>query len=269
MAWLELPSSLGNQEYVCTTFDDSVPARNYSYNYDKDMFTSLWVAYPLYSSVTGGNCTGSWKGDPNVPNDYEITLSSSYGVNVGGTSPDGFDETLPAYERGHQIPNADRNNSEKMNSQTYYYTNSTPQHPSFNRGAWSSLEAAVRKNIPSGDTLYVVTGASFHKIGSPVKEEVKWILPKNETNTDKKCPVPNYYWKVLLKVKRDSSGTPVSASTIGFWYENREYTDIYSNYSFSVDQIEAWTGFDFFVNLKDSLENTVESISNWDDFQNF
>ena len=48
-------------------------------------------------------------------------------------------------------------------------------------------------------------------------------------------------------------------------YDNSTYT----NYVYSVNQIEAWTGFDLFANLPDSIEEDVESNTNWQTFQNF
>jgi DNA/RNA endonuclease G (NUC1) len=41
------------------------------------------------------------------------------------------------------------------------------------------------------------------------------------------------------------------------------------NYAVSVDQIEQWTGFDFFVNVPDSYETMAETNSNWSGFQSF
>ena len=82
--------------------------------------------------------------------------------------------------------------------------------------------------------------------------------------------MPNYFYKVLLKVKRNSSKAVISASTVGFWFENKIYSgNSYSNYAVSVDEIEELTGFDFFVNLPDTIENTAEKNSNWTTFQNF
>lgn len=243
-------------------------ARNYSYNYDRDMFASLWVAYPLYAGSIGGSNSANWKEDPNVPDEYEVNIyNRSYGVNVGSTTSEGYTGSGTYYARGHQIPNADRNNYASMNSQTYYVTNSTPQNNKFNGGIWNSLENAVRDAIPANDTLYVVTGAAFQKAGSPEKEVI-WILPQDETV--KKCPVPNYYWKVLLKVKRDQEKKVTSASAIGFWFENMDYqSDSYANHAVSVDQIEQWTGFDLFVNLPDVRENAAEANTSWTTFQNF
>ena len=282
--WLELPGAPGKEEYVQATYmDPSVDKtdhadktlRNYTYNYDKDMFTSLWVAYPLYADAISGSNSAGWKGDPNVPDNYEINIyDKSYKVNVGSTDSTGYDEDLPYYARGHQIPNADRKTSASKNSQTYYVTNSTPQNSKFNGGIWKSLEDAVRNAIPANDTIYVVTGAAFQKVGET--RSVTWILPEAEAvaGTDKLCPVPNYYWKVLLKVRRDSDGKVTSASSVGMWYEHQDYTGSgksYNDDSFdvSVNQIEQWTGFDFFVNLSDSLEETAESNASWTTFRNF
>ena len=238
------------------------------------MFTSLWVAYPLYADAIKGSNSANWKKDPNIPDQYEINVSDgSYNVYYGETEPaPNFDSAAGEYyARGHQIPNADRKADATMNSQTYYQTNSTPQiQNGFNGGIWSSLENSVRNVIPSGDTLYVVTGAAFEKAGET--KDVTWILPKAEksSGTNKKCPVPNYYWKVLLKVKRDSNGRVTAASTIGFWFEHKVYnTSSATNYSVTVDQIEQWTGFDFFVNLPDEVESAAETNSDWNTFYNY
>lgn len=242
--------------------------RNYTYNYDRDMFTSLWVAYPLYGAAFSGSNSANWKRDPNVPDQYEINIvDSSYGVNVGKVDNTGYDSSQDYYARGHQIPNADRQTSASKNSQTYYATNSTPQiDKGFNGGIWKTLEENIRTVAEATDTVYVVTGAAFQKKGESEKA-VTWILPKNETV--KKCPIPNYYWKVFLKVKR-SGGKVSSACAVGFWFEHKTYSgDLYTNYAVSVDQIEKWTGFDFFVNVPDALETAAETNASWNTFKSF
>lgn len=96
--------------------------------------------------------------------------------------------------------------------------NSTPQiHNKFNGGIWQQLEQAARTQAATIDTLYVATGPVFQTAGG--SESVTWILPKADT---KRAPVPNYYWKVLLKVERDGSGNVTDACTIGFWFEHKQ-----------------------------------------------
>ena len=152
-----------------------------------------------------------------------------------------------------------------MMAQTYYSTNMTPQiQNGFNGHIWAKLEDAVRGMVPEGDTLYVVTGASFHKQGG--SEEIHYITNKNGGTS---LPVPNYYWKVILKVKRDGSSIS-DASAIGFWLPHEEITDKpWSDYTVSVDQIEQWTGFDFFANLSTMLQDRCEANTDLESFKSY
>ena len=106
---------------------------------------------------------------------------------------------------------------------------------------------------------------TFNKVGE--SKTISYTTAKNDT---KQVPIPNYFYKVVLKVTTNSSGVVTSASTIGFWFENKAYSgSTYSNYTVSVDQVEQWTGFDFFANLPDGVEGSAESNTNWSSFQSF
>ena len=255
-SWLELPGAEGDgvpADYVVNTYYAGSD-RNYTHLYDKGTYSSLWTAYPLYASTTGGSRSESWAANPssNIPVSSQInTWNGSYGVSYGST----------IYARGHQIPDADRSNNATMQAQTYYATNLVPQiQDKFNGGIWMNLEDALRNAIPASDTLYVVTGVTFKTVRG--NESITYIQPKNDT---KECPVPNYFWKVVMKVKRSGS-TVTSASTVGFWFEHKQYTDTYDQHAVSVDQIEELTGFDFFVNLPDGVESDAERNTSWSTF---
>ena len=192
----------------------------------------------------------SWSYSPSIGTTVQVDLrSSSYDDN---------------YSRGHLIPNASRNGIKNMQLQTFYVTNSVPQiQDNFNGSIWASLEGALQ-GIGKKEEIYIVTGVCFNKVGE--NKTVKYTTTKDDT---KNVPVPNYFYKVVLKV--DKSGDNVtSASTIGFWFEHKAYSNsTYANYAVSVDQIEQWTGFDFFVNLPDSVEQSAESNTSWSIFQSF
>lgn len=249
--WLEMPGdpNAEDSDNFVSMFKVG-SARNYSYLFDKSMYTTMWVAYPLYGSVMGGSFSASWKPNPNLAESAQIDIwSGSYGVED--------------YSRGHLLPDASRDGNSEMLKQAYYATNQVPQiQNSFNGGIWSSLEDAVRAEVKS-DTLYVVTGVAFKKDGG--SESINYIQPKHDT---KQCPVPNYFYKVVMKVKR-SGGAVTSASTVGFWFEHKTYSGSYTNYAVSVDQIEQWTGMDFFVNLPDTVEAAAETNESWSTFQDF
>ena len=124
------------------------------------------------------------------------------------------------------------------------------------------LENALQ-SIAKSEEIYIVTGVSFNKAGE--NKSIKYTTAKDDS---KQVPVPNYFWKVVLKVNK-SGNTVTSASAIGFWFDHKTYTDDYSNYAISVNQIESWTGFDFFVNLPDNVEDSAESNTSWSAFQSF
>ena len=247
--WLEMTSAKeGSQYVVCTPMVNG--ERNYTVFYDKSMYTPLWTAYPLNSSHMGNlSRPNDW--------DYNPLIGEQYQINVIGSSYSG-------YSRGHLCPNGSRNGIRDMQLQTFYMTNQVPQiQTRFNDGIWNSLENAVQA-VGNKEEIYVVTGVAFNKEGET--KTIKYV--KDDSNKD--IPVPNYFYKVVLRVKKPGS-TVTSAKTVGFWFENKEYSNsTYSNYSFSVDQIEEWTGFDFFVNLPDDIENAAESQNTtWSEFQNF
>ncbi len=226
-------------------------SNNYTAYYDTSTYTSMWVAYPLNSSHMGSLARlDNWSYNPLISTSYQVNLcNSSYNDN---------------YSRGHLIPNASRNGDSTLQAQTFYVTNSVPQiQDNFNGGIWSSLEGALQ-SIAKSEEIYIVTGVAFAKEGET--RSITYTTAKDDT---KSVPVPNYFYKVAMKVTKSSSGTVTAASTIGFWFEHKTYSDSYTNYAVSVDQIEAWTGFDFFVNLPDSVETSAEANSSWTAFQSF
>lgn len=256
-SWYELPAKSSASSTVTMSFYAG-KARNYTMYYDKSTFTAYWVAYPLAAGHIGSGRSDSWSSTPGIDLDDQINVwNGSYGVNYGST----------IYSRGHQIPNGDRNANSTMQSQTFYATNSTPQiQNGFNGSIWSQLENGVRSIAQaSADTVYVTTGAVLSRAG--MQEQVTYIQPKHDS---KKCPVPNYYYKVLLKVKRASNGTITDAMAVGIWMEHRVYSDTaYTNYAVSVDEVERYTGFDFFANLPDDIEAKAEKNTSWSSFSSF
>ncbi len=227
--------------------------RNYTHLYDKSMMTSLWTAYPLNSGHMGSfDRPNHWYYNPSIDQSYQADLTDhSYSGSV--------------YSRGHMIPNGSRNGNSVMQKQTFYVTNSVPQRQNkFNGSIWNSLEQALQSQA-ADEEIYIVTGVAFNKVGE--NRTISYVSPADAP--DQNCPIPNYFYKVVLKVK-ESGNTVTSASAIAFWFVHQDYTDSqYEKYAMSVDQIEEWTGFDFFVNLPDSIEKAAEKNTSWDTFKGF
>lgn len=238
-AWVEIP--VGGSNADCVTFTHEITigyktVRNYSMMYDKKEKVAYWVAYPHHPSYIGSTGrTDNWQPDPMVA----LTSQPNYFSGVTG------------YDRGHQIPSADRTVSTAANSQTFYFTNMTPQLSVFNGQMWASLEGQVRNWMAASDTLYVVTGAVLKTVNG--NETVNYATDSKGT----KVAVPNYYYKVLLRLKTGKY------DAIGFWFEHKSYGSgqATSSVSKTVRQIEALTGLDFFAILPKATQDNAELTS--------
>ena len=253
--WLELASGKDGSQYVAsTTYAGS--ERNYTVFYDTSMLTPLWTAYPLERGHMGSyKRPSSWTYNPDIDEKYQIKVTDvSYSDNT--------------YSRGHMCPNASRNGNATMQAQTFYVTNQVPQvQNSFNSGIWSNLEGAVQGVAKSNgnEVIYVVTGVAFNKEGE--NRTISYTSPKASSQ---RVPIPNYFYKLVLRVKTSAGGAVTDAVCVAFWFENKAYSDSYTNYTVSVDQVESWTGFDFFVNLPSEIEARCEAKNTtWEAFKSF
>lgn len=250
--WLELASIKedGTRYVVNTTYAGE--KRNYTVFYDTEMMAPLWTAYPLNSSHMGNTeRPKDWSYNPDIDEKSQIKVC------------DGSYTAYSGYSRGHMCPNASRDGNRTMQLQTFYVTNQVPQvQDSFNSGIWSTLEGEVQK-LANKEEIFVTTGVSFHK-GNETPQ-IQYISPKK--HPDQQVPIPPYFYKLVLRVKYVAASV-TDASCIAFWFENRAYIqDKFHNHSCSVDQVEEWTGFDFFVNLPDEIENVAEAKNiSWSQF---
>ena len=231
--WLELPatSATDKQDLLIHYFPSG--KRSYAAYWDYDNLVSSWVAYPLCAGNMGtGGRTDSFALDPLLPRDKQQYNVYAYKAGNGGT-----------YDRGHQIPSADRLDYQ-VNLETFFGTNMTPQDPGLNSNAWSVLEGKVRDWAQKSDTLYVVTGCS-------VAGSTTYVLDFDE----KHITVPTGYYKALLRLSKGEY------SGLGIWFDNKpnDATSIQKSMVTSIDELEKKVGVDFFVNLPEDVQKTVEA----------
>ena len=149
--------------------------------------------------------------------------------------------SLSGFDRGHQLPSADRTYSRAGNATTFYFTNMTAQNASLNRGAWATLENKVRTWVALCDTLYVVTGAMLDN-------EIEYA----QDNDGQNMAIPKYYYKAIAQ-KRDAN-----YYTIAFKFDNIAPVNQNINaYQMKVTELEAKTGFVFFPTLPKVAKDTV------------
>ena len=242
-AWMELPATKDGDGLYFYSHDMEIGGktmRSFSFDYDPEALLSHWVAYPLNDGLVGkGSRTDEWALDPKIPEEYQPILYRGFKSN-----------TSTRYDRGHQLPSADRLNRES-NEQTFYFTNMTPQVGALNQNIWATLENKVREWSRSMDTLYVVTGCV-------VAGSKDYALD----NEGKKVTVPTAYYKALLGYKKDGT-LGITAQTGGytacaFWFPHEAYSGNVMDKSMTIAELEEKTGFDFFVNLPEKTAEKVE-----------
>ena len=226
--WMELPETKeGDGLTWCwhSMVINEKRVRNYSFYWSSSDHLSLWVAYPLNKNlISSGDRTNIWSNfDPFIPQSEQVC--TPYGIFNG-------------YQRGHQIPSADRY-SYLGNLQTFYPTNMTPQLGRFNGGIWAGLEGKVRdwaKPLNSlTDTLYVVTGCILE--GSTRKVQAGGTGPA--------ATVPTAYYKALLRYSKFAG-----YSACGIWLDHFTSASATTRSDLmSISALEKKVGVNFFVNL--------------------
>ena len=230
---------------------------NYCLEYDPQARHSRWVAFrfdPITRQKNVGRSSEPFIDDP-------LLIPSGFSIGYNGFGSNYYDlnnqlQKLPAkqFDRGHLCASADRYLSREANEQTFYMSNMSPQMSNFNSPYWSSFENYVQsrgRDAAFADTLYVVKGGTI---------ESGQILGHIQRPNGASVTVPRYYFMALLKCKNQTY------SAIAFWMEHKDYgtaeltTQQISRQAISIDELEEKTGIDFFCNLPDNIEQTVEAL---------
>lgn len=227
-----IPKKEGDGEII------SHAAMRLSYNEKHEQ--ANWVMHVILTDVlTGGaSRTNDFRVDPKVTTgsaveaDYFLKELKSDGETY---KYDGF-----GYDRGHLAPSADFKWSKTALSESYYYSNMSPQLGDFNRLKWAELENWMRAYVSQYNTDLVIVTA-------PILTE---DLPKVDRSVNG-LSVPKLYVKAALDLKNQRA--------IGFVLPNQKIEKPLESYAVSIDSIEAILGYDLFANLDDVQEAKIES----------
>ena len=216
---LELPSPIQGEQIIRHT--------GYTLSYNEDAEQPSYVAYELTKAeVLNTNV----ERDDDFRPDPMVRTGSAELADYKGSG----------YDRGHLAPAADFRWSAEAMSDTFYLSNMSPQDPSFNRGIWADLEAAVRVMAYENESIYVVTG--------PVLTDGPY-----QTIGENGVAIPKEYYKVILDY------TEPDVKAIGFLLPNEGSSKSLESFVTTVDEVEEKTGIDFFPALPDEQEEIIES----------
>jgi endonuclease G len=227
LSHLEIPALKPNEKIIVHSA--------YALTYNEKHEQANWVAYKLKG--TAGSRSIQFARTDNFRKDPMIATGSANDEDYEGSG----------YDRGHLAPAEDMSWSKTSMTESFYYTNMSPQVPSFNRGVWKRLEELVRFWSDEYDSIYVVTG--------PVLKDGLKTIGRDEVS------VPEYYFKAVLEYN------PKGIKCIGFILPNKPSAAPLKTFAVPVDSIETLTGIDFFPKLPDEVENRIESSVNIKDWQ--
>ncbi len=195
--------------------------------YSEEHEQAKWVAHIITPDILQGGIgrTNDFRTDPKVKTGTAVKSDYWYS----------------GYDRGHLAPSADFRWSHKALSESYFYSNMSPQLPELNREIWAELESFVREYVAQHkEQVYVVTGGVL-KPGLPT------IGKKN------KVSIPELFYKVIADIEGDT------ISGIAFLIPNAKTSYPLSSFAVSIDSIENLTKINFFPKLPDEIEDKIEA----------
>ncbi len=223
----------------------------FTLSYNRDLGRPNWVSSHLSDEWFGTLArVDTFRADPAVPADWYRVQS--------------FDFSGSGFDRGHMVPNADRDKetSIPINQATFLMSNMIAQAPGNNQGPWAALEGDLRTLAGSTNELYVVTGPAGVGGSGSNGGTTMTLAAGNVT-------VPDKTWKVALVLAKginDVSRVTCSTRTIAVIMPNDDNIrpNPWTNYLTTVDAVEELTGYDFFSNLPQSIQACVEARKDGD-----
>ena len=246
--------------------------------YNNTTHNPNWVAWHLQDTDTGST---------------ERSDKSRVGFHADTDLPDGWyqvttdDYTGSGFTRGHMCPSSDRTASDESNDELFLMTNMVPQTANNNNTVWNGLEQQEIDWLSDGKELYIICGpygiggtyagdasnttTAFSTTYYDKTTPVEYISVTNANDADDKgILVPSSTWRVVLVLDKDdgdyeriTKDTTVIAinvpNTYECLYDSSGNKKTWKDYITTVDAIEELTGFDFWSELEDSVEDVLEA----------
>jgi len=201
----------------------------YSLSYHEKYEQAEWVAY----SLTSDQISNTKFKRPYFEKDRSVKTKSAHYKNYKNSG----------YDKGHLCPAGDRKFSREAHDGTFLMSNVSPQEHKFNAGVWNRLEQKTRFWATKYKGIYVVTGGILE--------------PNLKTIGTEKVAVPKQFYKIILDY------TQPEVKAIAFLIPHKESTKALYSFVTSIDAIEKRTQIDFFPELPDEIEDSLEKSSSY------
>jgi endonuclease G len=167
----------------------------YVISYNKLRRAANWVAWKLEENQIGtSGRSNNFLQDAGLENYLSKSPLKLHAVNESEYKGSCFD-------RGHQIPSADRTDTLENNEATFLMSNMIPQTPYLNRGLWARLEQYSRDLVQKlGKKVYIISGPLYD-------QDFGLIGPKKD------IPVPSKNFKVIVVLNANQTPDDIDKNT--------------------------------------------------------
>lgn len=225
--------TLGQMELPVIEDDDIIIThKGFTLSYNADACIPEWVAYELTADETRGEAEREdalFQKDPSYRNTQAMRE----------------DYSGSGWTKGHMACAGDFHWDKEALDETFYLTNICPQDEELNKGDWNYLEKQIRYWARDYGKVWVVSGP---------------IIGDNIYGTigDRDVVIPDAFFKAVLIEKKGKY------HSIAFVMDNDDKRYYLDNCAMSVNELEELTGLDFFPDLYDNTEETIESKVDFD-----
>ena len=214
--------------------------------YSEEHEQAKWVLHKISTNILDGRVsrTNDFRKDPLIKtqSSEEKDFFLKRKKNNGGYAYEGF-----GYDRGHLAPSADFRWSQKALSESYFYSNMSPQRASFNREKWADLEGMIRGYVfENKKDLYVYTGPILKPELKKIKRSINGVS------------IPEQFFKIVVNYEDRKAIAYIMPQ------ETSNYPVEY--FASTIDEVEELTGIDFLANIDDEIESDLESqkdVKHW------
>ena len=217
--------------------------------FDCEYRMASWVFHVLTPDVSFGNVTrtNDFRQDELLTCESAVELDYFLKIEKpdGTYAYDGF-----GFDRGHLAPSADFRWSYTALSESYFYSNMTPQRNEFNQHSWAELEGLLRRIVDQERrSFYIITGPVLRADLPQVPRSLHGIK------------IPELHYKIIVDISEDKP------RGMAFLMPNRKADQRLSNYVVSIDSVERLTGLNFFPMLSAEMEERIESKADFNAWQ--
>lgn len=202
----------------------------------------VWVSFRLKDSYVSTNPrAGNFKADPDL---------------TPGSRAELVDYKGSGFDRGHMAASGDMRRSREIQSESFYLSNIAPQNPSLNQGVWADIEALHRIYATEYGDVTIIVGPIFGRKfpeGPPI--------PSAGPLGPNRVTVPSGFFRLVIRKTRTGE-----YEALALVLPNRppDIDKPLESYIWSVDEVEAETGLNFFnalpVDVQDRFEGKKQTM---------